>query len=337
MGNLKSTINRPILTKGVFTWVLTVLTFIFVLNPSIFAQSPQAFNYQAVVRNNAGELTANQPVSLRISIRSGTAGGTILYQESHQVTTNVAGLINLLIGSGTPTSGSFTSIAWASGTMFLQVEIDATGGNNYVNMGTTQIVSVPYALYAPPDNDWTISGTKQYSAVSGNVGIGTTNPSYKLHVEASDANPILYVRNNGGGRGIRVNTQSSCALWVENSGNHGLRVTHANGNGVNITAAHGNGIHVEQADGWAGYFVGTGYFSGNVGIGNLTPAAKLHVNGNIISNDPIDPNHVATKQYVDQQLAKYVDEIEELEKAVQTLIEINESQKQQIHKLQGSL
>jgi hypothetical protein len=337
MKSHNSTINKFCLLIKSVQKMMMAAVMLFVISQQLVAQSPPAFSYQAVIRDNAGEFLSNQTVGIRISIHTATTTGTIVYQETHQVTTNLVGLINLSIGLGSPTIGTFSTISWSSGLMFLQVEADETGGTNYITLGTTQLVSVPYALYAPPDADWIISGTKMYSGVTGNVGIGYTNPSYKLHVEGSDANPILNVKNNGGGRGIRVFTQSSCALWVENSGNHGLRVTHAQGNGVNITAAHGNGIHVEQADGWAGYFNGKGYFSGNVGIGNLTPGAKLHVSGNIIANDPVDPTHVATKQYVDQKLKNYADKIKELENSVQKLIEINETQKQRIKKLEDSL
>jgi hypothetical protein len=337
MKNHTPTVNKFCLLGNSAQQLMMAAVLMFVINQALLAQSPPAFSYQAVIRDNAGEFLANQTVGIRISIHAATTSGTIVYQETHQVTSNLVGLINLSIGLGSPTTGVFSTISWSGGLMFLQVEADKTGGTNYITLGTTQLVSVPYALYAPPDADWIVSGAKMYSGVTGNVGIGYANPSNKLHVEGSDALPILNVKNNGGGRGIRVFTQSSCALWVENSGNHGLRVTHCLGNGVNITAAHGNGIHVDQADGWAGYFNGTGYFSGNVGIGNLTPGAKLHVNGNIIANDPVDPTHVATKQYVDQKLKNYADKIQELENSVQKLIEINETQKQRIKKLEDSL
>lgn len=335
MERLKSTIYNFYTLKGAIIWMLLATIFMFTFKNVTFAQSPQSFSYQAVVRNNAGELMANQLVNLRLSIRSATATGTILYQETHLATTNMVGLVNLMVGFGTPTSGTFSAIVWSSGIKFLQIEIDKTGGTNFISLGATQLVSVPFALYAPPDADWNISGINMNSGVNGNVGIGTTSPSSKLSVVASDnANAALYVRNNGGFRGIRVFTQSSCALWVENSGNHGLRVTQCMGNGVNITAAHGNGINVEQADGWAGYFNGTGYFSGNVGIGSLTPSAKLHVAGNIIASDPTAPIHVATKQYVDLLLVKYDKKIKELENSIQKLIEMNLEQKKRIEELE---
>ena len=112
------------------------------------AQAPQSFNYQAVARDGTGAALSNQAVSFRVSLLQGTATGTNVYSETHAVTTNQFGLVNFAIGSGTLVSGSFTTINWATGPYFVQVEIDATGGSTYVVMNTTQLLSVPYAMYA---------------------------------------------------------------------------------------------------------------------------------------------------------------------------------------------
>ncbi|MCD4736204.1 MAG: hypothetical protein K8R53_09190, partial [Bacteroidales bacterium] len=115
---------------------------------TLLGQTPQAFKYQVVVRDNAGEIIANQSVKFRISIRTGAAGGAVVYRETHPVTTNGFGLANLNIGEGTPVSGTFISIDWGTATKFLEVELDPLGGSSYVSMGTTQLISVPYALHA---------------------------------------------------------------------------------------------------------------------------------------------------------------------------------------------
>jgi uncharacterized protein (TIGR02145 family) len=129
----------------------------------LFSQAPQATSYQAVIRNSSGNALANQPVKVRFSIRDSSANGTIVYRETQSPTTNAQGLINLFAGQGTATTGTFATINWGSKSKFLQTEIDITGGNNFTDMGTTQLMSVPYALYANTAN----------TAVNGNPN-GTT-------------------------------------------------------------------------------------------------------------------------------------------------------------------
>lgn len=109
------------------------------------AQIPQAFSYQTIAFNSAGAPIANGNVSLRISILENSATGTVLYTETHNKTTNSKGLVNLNIGQGTPSSGSFGGINWGTNTKFVKVEMDPAGGNNYTNVGVNQLMSVPYA------------------------------------------------------------------------------------------------------------------------------------------------------------------------------------------------
>ena len=115
---------------------------------TVLAQTPQAFKYQAVARDNAGNVLANQNVSFQISILEGSTSGAAVYVETHDTITNEFGLVNLEIGNGTPIIGTFTVIDWAGNLKFLEVEIDPAGGSNYTSMGTSQLLSVPYALHA---------------------------------------------------------------------------------------------------------------------------------------------------------------------------------------------
>ena len=113
---------------------------------SSFAQVPEMFNYQAVVRDNQGAVLANQEVQFQVSIHAGSTDGLAVYSESHIKTTNAAGLAEFIIGNGTGPVGTLGAINWGSDTHFLQVELDPTGGTSFINMGTTQLISVPYAL-----------------------------------------------------------------------------------------------------------------------------------------------------------------------------------------------
>ena len=113
------------------------------------AQTPQTIPYQAVARNVAGNLLANQNISLRFTVHDLTATGGVLYQETQSATTNKLGLFNVNVGAGSVVSGSFSGANWSNGhAKFMQVEIDPAGGTSYTDMGAAQMMSVPYALYA---------------------------------------------------------------------------------------------------------------------------------------------------------------------------------------------
>lgn len=131
---------------------LTLLIITCFFSTAIFAQTPQAISYQAIARNATGVVLASQSVGIKIFIHTGSATGTVEYSETHHDTTNQFGLFTLQIGNGTPDIGTFSTIDWSTGNKFLQVELDPTGGTTYIDMGTSQLLSVPYALYAEKSN-----------------------------------------------------------------------------------------------------------------------------------------------------------------------------------------
>ena len=107
------------------------------------AQVPQGFNYQATVRNNVGQLLLNQNVLVKFKILHNSDAGTIVYCENQSAITDDLGHINLVVGQGTPTLGLFSTINWANGTYYLGIDLNT--GSEFVNMGITQLLSVPYA------------------------------------------------------------------------------------------------------------------------------------------------------------------------------------------------
>ncbi len=125
---------------------LLVAAVIFIAGAS--GQAPQGINYQAVARNASGVVFANQHIGVSFAVHDSSATGTIIYQEADTTTTNQFGLFTLVIGHGTASLGSFASINWGTGNKYLEVDYDPTGGTNYLSMGTNQLVSVPYALFA---------------------------------------------------------------------------------------------------------------------------------------------------------------------------------------------
>ena len=112
------------------------------------AQAPQGFNYQATVRNSTGDLIINTNVYFKFNVIQGSQTSLPVFTETHYVPTDDLGQVNLIIGQGTATTGAFSSIDWSLGSYYLGIELSINGANNYVAMGTTQLLSVPYALYA---------------------------------------------------------------------------------------------------------------------------------------------------------------------------------------------
>ncbi len=120
---------------------------LFLLLPFLsFSQSPATIPYQAVVRNVDGSAMANASLNITLMIHDVTTTGSVVYEESHATSSNAQGLININVGSGTASIGSFNSIDWGNNAKFLHVQMDA--GNGVVDLGTQQLMSVPYALYA---------------------------------------------------------------------------------------------------------------------------------------------------------------------------------------------
>ena len=157
----------------------------------IHAQTPQGINYQGMARDNSGNVLANQTVSLRFSVLSGSINGSAVYVETQTTTTDGFGLFLLMIGQGTVVSGTFTGINWGSNSYFLKAEMDAAGGTAYQYLGTSQFAAVPYALYAAT------SGTAQSA--------NETDPVYV----ASPANGIT---------GTNINNWNTAYGWGNHSG-----------------------------------------------------------------------------------------------------------------------
>jgi hypothetical protein len=163
------------------------------MTASAFAQAPNKMSYQAVIRNNSNALVTDQSVGMRISILQGSASGSSIYVETQVPTTNTNGLASIEIGGGTVISGNFSSINWANGPYFVKTETDPTGGANYSITGTSQLLSVPYALYA--EN----AGNSSVSSFQG-VKIGFNNSTTWI-CPANVTQITVEVWGAGGGSG----------------------------------------------------------------------------------------------------------------------------------------
>ena len=127
--------------------IFVILTII-LITIGVFAQVPGKMSYQAVIRDAGDNLVTNQSVGMQISILQSSAKGTAVYIETHISTTNTNGLVSVEIGGGTVVSGNFAVIDWANGPYFIKTETDPSGGTDYSITGTSQLLSVPYALHA---------------------------------------------------------------------------------------------------------------------------------------------------------------------------------------------
>ncbi len=212
--------------KTIFTFLGALMLLVFV--NQAFAQVPQGFNYQAVARNSVGVLLQNQALGVRLAIHQGSAGGTVVYSERQTPTTNQFGLFTVTVGQGTLLTGNFTTINWASGNYWLEVGLDVTGGTAYTAMGTSQLLTVPYAMYAATSGTAGATGPTGPTGPIGPIGLtgaagaqgiqGVTGPTgpglpvgtsgQTLRHDGSNwiANSFLY--NSGSALGIGTTTPS---------------------------------------------------------------------------------------------------------------------------------
>lgn len=144
------------------------------------SQMPKAFSYQAVVRNSQGKVIAKQPVGIKVEIVQGSTEGTVVYAETQRPESSQTGTVNLLIGTGTATEGTFADIDWGAATYFLRISLSLDGSDNYKVVSTTQMLPVPYALYAE-------KAGSVVNKESEDVKTETSNVDYILEAAAVDS------------------------------------------------------------------------------------------------------------------------------------------------------
>jgi hypothetical protein len=191
--------------------IFSIFSALFFAITTAFAQAPQAFSYQAIANNANGTPVVNGSVKVRISILDNTATGAVLYTETHTKTTNAQGLFNLNIGQGAVTAGTFADINWAVNPKFVKVELDPAGGTNYTTVGTSQLLSVPYALYA---------------GSAGNAGQWATNANTRLAYNSGD----VEIGQNGSGLWLTSPNGTKYKISVNDNGQLSLPTSTTTGN-----------------------------------------------------------------------------------------------------------
>ena len=241
------------------------------------SQAPEKMSYQAVIRNGSGQLLGNQAIAIRVSVLQSSPAGAAVYSERLTGNTNANGLISMEIGTGTVLSGTFASIDWSSGSYYLKTETDPAGGTSYTIIGTSQLLSVPYAMYAKSAGGGGGSFTIPYTNTANNAstlfsltndgdgtsleGVNNTTTSSITAVRGIVSNTapggfssgVRGINNGTGGLGIGVwGSQAGSGWGVYGTTPNGLGVygnATANGTGVYANSNTGTGLTATSNNG----------------------------------------------------------------------------------------
>lgn len=241
---------------------------------SVFGQTPEKFSYQSIIRNSSNNLVSNQSVGLQVSIIKNNVSGTSVYIERHTASTNNNGLLSIEIGTGTVLSGSMQGIDWSNGPFFIKTETDPSGGTSYTISGTSQLLSVPYALYAKNSSSWQINEDTVYTLKK--VSIGGESPYIGVELHTEDSLFATHViESKGNNTDAEIWLKNKKGVWRmhgdnsdENKFKIGLWTDYSENGGSNILP---HALTIDSI--------------GNVGIGTSVPKRKLHVN-NVMRLEP---------------------------------------------------
>jgi hypothetical protein len=222
-----------------------LLLLFFIQSTILIAQAPQGFNYQATVRNSSGDLIVNQNVNFKFNLMQNTPTSVPVFSETHFAPTDDLGAVNLVIGKGTATTGTFSSIDWGNGTYYLGIELNT--GSGYVAMGTTQLLSVPYAMYA------------KNSGMNASVGaISTTSTVNGASITSGELNLSPADATNGGIVTTGIQTMAGAKTFSSDLTINGVTIGRGNGDQEYNNAV---GIGALEANTTGQWNVGIGYWA----------------------------------------------------------------------------
>ena len=179
---------------------------------SSFSQAPPSIPYQAVVRNTDGTMITNTAVTITFKIHDNSATGTVVYEETHATTTNAQGLVSLNVGGGTAVTGTFSGIQWGTGSKFLHVLMNT--GSGVVDLGTQQMMSVPYALYAEEVNvRVSVTGDSLFIGNQVSIVPGVSAANYPQIGEYFEGGIVFYIDETGRHGLVYDTLELSTASW----------------------------------------------------------------------------------------------------------------------------
>jgi len=262
----------------------------------LLAQAPARFSYQSVVRNPANNLVVNGSVGLEVKIRQGSPTGSVVYQETHSLTSNSNGLVTAEIGSGQVVSGSLSGIVWSAGPYFLEAATDPFGGTSYSLSSTRELLSVPYALYAETAGNG--GGGSTISAgtgltLNGNVmDAQTSTPLWNANaLQSAPISTMAPILNDvltwnglawipaapsgggGGGTTVNCNTTSNTNYTIRGTGSGNYECTNA----IVVTSTDRVGIGTTTPSSSFDLTVGTGGFLADGSSTTSNIAGRLRI------------------------------------------------------------
>lgn len=288
--------------------ILSLLSVLLLAIAGMYGQQPAPgiLNYQGVARNSVGNVLVNKNITLRLTIRDGSAAGPTVYAETRPVTTNPFGLFNVQLGSpgATSVTGSIPAVPWGVGLKYIQVEIDPNGGSSFINIGTAQLASVPYALYASTANDLVLpfirtqadngvlfsitnSGNNTGSRAIEGATNSTQGNAFAVVGTVTNAAPggfstgVRGINNGTGALGIGVwgsQAGTGYGVYATTSGGWALRAETNSGVGVYGQSGTGIGVQGVSNTGSAGVFNNT-----NAGNAAVTLTASSNGTGDVFS------------------------------------------------------
>lgn len=270
-----------------------------------WAQAPQGFRYQAVARNSNGDVIKNQTISLRLFIRETSPSGASVYSESHSVFSGELGIFSLTVGKGNPILSSFNAIDWSNSNYWLEVEMDASGGTNYQSLGSSQIMSVPYALHAATveeKDDADADPTNELQQLSFNPinneltlskGNSVTIPTGGTDADPDPLNEIQTLSKNGSTVSLSRNGGSFTDEINDADADPANELQQLNLNGMSLSISNGNSIDLSPFQPfWKKEVFGISYAGGYVYTDFNKVDSSLEVGNNLPSKVTIKPGNI---------------------------------------------